>query len=152
MKTFDQPEVATEIMRRLTKLEPNSPRKWGKMTAHQAICHLTDSLEGIIGKRNMSYPPSPKFQQAIMRWGSLYLPIPWPKGIKTAIELDQQQQGTSPTEFARDKAKLLGVCQDIAAHRTQWIEAHPILGKMTEREWQRFEYLHFDHHLRQFGV
>ena len=27
-----------------------------------------------------------------------------------------------------------------------------VLGAMSEREWQRFEYLHFDHHLRQFGV
>ena len=28
---------------------------------------------------------------------------------------------------------------------------HPIFGRMSERTWLRWAYLHTDHHLRQFG-
>jgi hypothetical protein len=28
---------------------------------------------------------------------------------------------------------------------------HPIFGKMKEKPWMRWGYLHSDHHLRQFG-
>lgn len=152
MKTFDQPEVKAKILQRLAALEPNSARVWGKMTAHQAICHLTDSLHALTGERAMTYPKSSVLQQTFMRWGALYLPIPWARGIKTAPEADQQLQGTPPQEFARDKASLLEMTERMSAGKTQWVAVHPILGAMSEREWQRFEYLHFDHHLRQFGV
>jgi hypothetical protein len=87
-----------------------------------------------------------------MRWIALYLPITWVQGVKTAPETDQQLQGTPPAEFTQDKTVLLESVERIAAGQVRWIAVHPILGKMTEREWQRFEYLHFDHHLRQFGV
>jgi len=30
--------------------------------------------------------------------------------------------------------------------------AHPIFGRMSLWEWQRWGYLHTDHHLRQFGL
>jgi len=31
-------------------------------------------------------------------------------------------------------------------------QPHPRLGRMSEREWLRWGYLHMDHHLRQFGA
>jgi hypothetical protein len=48
VKTFDQPKVRAEILQRLAALEPNSARVWGKMTAHQAICHWRDSLRAAL--------------------------------------------------------------------------------------------------------
>ena len=152
MKTLEQPDVKAEIVRRLIALEPNSPRKWGKMTPHEAICHLTDSLKALTGERAMTYPKSSAFQQTIMRWAALYLPVPWTQGVKTAPETDQKLQGTPPLEFLQDKAVLLEMIEQTASGQARWINVHPILGQMSEREWQRFEYLHFDHHLRQFSV
>ena len=29
---------------------------------------------------------------------------------------------------------------------------HPIFGKMSYEEWDKLQYMHLDHHLRQFGV
>ena len=29
---------------------------------------------------------------------------------------------------------------------------HPVLGRLTRRQWMRWSYLHTDHHLRQFGA
>jgi Protein of unknown function (DUF1569) len=152
MKSFDQPEVQAEVYARLEKLSPSSERQWGKMTAHQAIMHLTDSLHAVTGGRGMDLPPLPPLMQAVQRWGALSLPIPWPRGIKTAPVNDQELQGSKPTNFARDKAVLLEMSNRVAAGQVKWITAHPMLGRMTERQWQRWAYLHFDHHLRQFGL
>jgi Protein of unknown function (DUF1569) len=152
MKSFDQPEVQAEVYARFARLEPSSQRQWGKMTAHQAIMHLTDSLHAVTGERAMNLPPLPPLMQLIQRWGALSLPIPWPRGIKTAPVNDQELQGSKPMDFARDKAALLERSKRVGAGQVTWITSHPMLGRMTERQWQRWAYLHFDHHLRQFGV
>jgi Protein of unknown function (DUF1569) len=152
VKTFDQPEVKAEILQRLAALEPNSARVWGKMTSHQAICHWRDSLRAALGERSMTVPPSSGLQKMVMKYGALYFPMPWPRGVKTSLEADQELQGTPPADFARDKNELLELAERIAAHQVRWIESHGIFGSLNEREWQRWTYLHFDHHLRQFGL
>ncbi len=38
---------ANEILNRLGRVHVDSPRKWGRMNAHQMICHLADSLRDL---------------------------------------------------------------------------------------------------------
>ena len=152
MKTFDQVDVKAEIFQRLAALGPNSARVWGKMTAHQAICHWRDSLRAALGERGMTVPPSSALQKMVMKYGGLYLSMPWPRGSKTSLEADQEIGGTPPADFARDKTELLELAERVAAHQVRWARTHGIFGNLTEREWQRWVYLHFDHHLRQFGL
>lgn len=152
MKTLDQPEVLREVQTRLAQLQPSSARRWGKMTAHQAVLHLTDSLHAVTGERGMTIQAPPRPVQAFQRWFALSLPIPWPRGLKTAPENDQTRGGTPPQEFERDVRALLELAEAAAANRVRFLEEHPLLGRMSTRDWQRWAYLHFDHHLRQFGV
>jgi len=56
------------------------------MTAQQALCHLADSLEAVRGNRTMTMPPLPALQRLVMKWGALYLPVPWPLGAMTNLE------------------------------------------------------------------
>lgn len=44
-KTFSNPTDKAEIFERLRQLRPDSQRQWGRMTAHQAICHLEDAFK-----------------------------------------------------------------------------------------------------------
>jgi Protein of unknown function (DUF1569) len=152
MKSLDQPEVKAEIFARLRRLEPNSVRQWGTMTPHGAVLHLTDSLHAVSGARPMTIKAPPPAVQTFQRWFALFLPIPWPRGLKTAPENDQQLQGTKPVEFANDVQTLLELGEAASSNRLPWLPAHPLLGRMTTADWQRWAYLHFDHHLRQFGV
>ncbi|NJK43570.1 MAG: DUF1569 domain-containing protein [Pleurocapsa sp. SU_196_0] len=152
MKTLDQPEVKAEVFTRLRQLSPSSVRRWGKMTPHGAVLHLTDSLHAVTGERGMTFSAPPPSVQAFQRWFALRLPIPWPRGLKTAPENDQLQNGSKPVEFARDVEALIDLAELVAANRVTWLEAHPLLGRMSPWDWQRWAYLHFDHHLRQFGV
>jgi hypothetical protein len=73
--------------------------------------------------------------------------------MKTRPEADQEQGGTPPDEFERDIKKLNLTCERFAKNlSTVSARPHFLFGKLSEREWARWAYLHLDHHLRQFGL
>jgi hypothetical protein len=79
--------------------------------------------------------------------------LPWPAGILTRPEVDQEIGGTRPVNFAADVAELEALCERITTqsgriHR----RVHPVFGRMSQAAWLRWAYLHMDHHLRQFGA
>lgn len=151
-KTLLNPNDKAEILERLRQLRPESQRRWGRMTAHQAICHLSDSFKSATGEKQNSSAEN-WFSRTVMKWIALELPLPWPHGIKTRPEMDQQIGGTPPKDFNRDHAQLEAMIErfcppaDISS-----FHPHALFGQMTEAEWLRWGYLHCDHHLRQFGV
>jgi hypothetical protein len=92
-------------------------------------------------------------QGTVVKWIALYAPLPWPTGLLTRPEIDQDVGGTCPGDFAADVAELEGLVEMIAARRgTREWPTHPIFGRMSEADWLRWGYLHIDHHLRQFGA
>jgi hypothetical protein len=92
-------------------------------------------------------------QRTAVKWIAIYLPLPWPTGILTRPEIDQQIGGTCPGDFTADVAALETSLQALARDRkTITWPAHPIFGPMSESAWMRWAYLHTDHHLRQFGA
>ena len=148
LKTFAQPEARNAILRRLGNLRVDSPRLWGRMSAHQTICHLSDSLRSMMGER----PISTLRRSTALKWPALYLPFPWPRGIKTRPEVDQFVGGTKPADFAVDMASLLILLERIASPTPDFTwQPHPIFGPLSQWQWMRWAYLHADHHLRQFG-
>jgi hypothetical protein len=148
MKTLDRDKQ--EVLRRLAALRPDSPRRWGKMTCHQMVVHLSDSFLCPMGEKAASQvkPPIPR---SVMKWGALYFPMRWPQGVPTVPEMEQGVGGTLPNEFSSDREKLVGLIGRFLKKDFEWAD-HPIFGVMNEKEWMRWGYLHCDHHLRQFGA
>jgi hypothetical protein len=152
MKTLKDPAIHVSLSRRIAEVRGNSPALWGKMSAHQMLCHLSDSFLGVMGRREISAATG-LFQRTAMKWGALYLPMPWPKGVPTRPEVEQGIGGTAPVEFEQDRAKLLALLKEFCGGATLLdSKPHPIFGPMSTAQWQRWGYLHTDHHLRQFGV
>ena len=152
MKTLARQRDKAEILRRLKTLQPESDRRWGRMSAHQMVCHLSDSFLVVTGRKDVS-PSTTLLQRTVVKWIALYLPLRWPAGIPTRPEIDQELGGTKPLDFARDVAQLEALLDDITAQTSPFgSELHPIFGRMSERAWLRWSYLHMDHHLRQFGA
>jgi hypothetical protein len=152
MKTMARPQDKAEIVRRLKAVRPDCSRRWGKMSAHQMVCHLSDAFRFVIHEKPAS--PATGFVQAtIIKWIALYTPLPWPEGVPTRPEMDQEDGGTKPSDFAADLAALEALLERVTtpASDHRW-PAHPIFGKMSEAAWMRWAYLHVDHHLRQFGL
>jgi hypothetical protein len=140
------------MVQRLASLQPDTQKRWGKMTAGQMVCHLNDSFQGVMGGRTLS-PATGPLQRTVMKWGALYLPIEWPKGVPTRPEVEQGVGGTPPGDFSRDRAALVASIQRFCCPNRPFAwSPHPIFGPMTERQWLRWGYLHTDHHLRQFGL
>jgi hypothetical protein len=82
----------------------------------------------------------------------LWSPLPWPKGVKTNPMHDPRDQGTRPTEFERDRSRVVAGLEGIARATGDLEPVHGIFGTMSVRDWQRWAYKHADHHLRQFGL
>jgi|SRR5579872_2074215 len=152
MKTLRNASDKDELLRRLGTLQQNTQRKWGKMTAHQMVCHVSDGFLVYMGEIKPDPAPGllPGF---VLKWVALWAPIPWPHGFRTVPELDQQAKETPPVEFQKDTEKLRALIEQFAREEkdSRWASSHPHFGAMTITEWLRLAYLHTDHHLRQFG-
>jgi Protein of unknown function (DUF1569) len=152
MKTLARPRDRDEILSRLARIHPGSERRWGTMTAHQMVCHLSDAFRMAIGAKLVS-PAGGPIQRTITKWVALYTPLPWPPGIVTRPEIAQGQGGTCPDDFTGDVADLVALVEVLTAQERSitWPE-HPIFGRLSDWAWLRWAYLHMDHHLRQFNA
>jgi hypothetical protein len=151
MKTLANERDLTEIQCRLKTVGPDSKRRWGRMTAHQMVCHLSDSFLAVTGRKHMSMATGP-LQRTVIKWVALYAPLPWPPGYPTRPEIDQAIGGTRPGDFASDMALLETLFVEFTTDPTALDGLrHPIFGPMSTSDWLRWAYLHMDHHLRQFG-
>jgi len=152
MKTLARPRDRAEILHRLGTLRPENPRRWGRMSAHQMVCHLADALRMGTGQKPVSHATS-LLHRTIVKWIVLYVPLRWPAGILTRPEIDQELGGTRPCDFAADVAQLEALLELVTAQtRSFHWQPHPIFGRMSDAAWLRWGYLHMDHHLRQFGA
>ena len=152
MKTLRNPSDKAEILRRLQSIQAASQRRWGSMSAHNMICHLSDGFRLYMGDRPAKPAPVPA-PRLLLKWIALWAPVPWPHGFKTMPEIDQNGGGTRPTEFASDMQELRNLIERFTQLPGRFSsEPHPHFGHLTETEWMRLAYLHADHHLRQFGA
>lgn len=151
-KTLTNDEDRAALEKRVASLTPDRPAVWGTMSAHQAICHLIDSMKLPLGEKDVA-PLKMKAPIFLMKFVALTAPLPWPKGLDTAPEMKQGAGGTPPGEFEQDRKALLDavgrfVAQSPGAERP----SHPAFGQLTAAQWDRWAWRHIDHHLRQFGV
>jgi hypothetical protein len=140
---------------RLAALTPDREGRWGRMTAPQMVCHLTDAFRGVLGERTSvgAARQPPLLARTVVKWAALYLPFSWPHGLPTAAAADQERGGTPPTVFERDVATLRTVTDRfINELPTVASRPHFMFGALTEAQWARWGYRHMDHHLRQFGL
>jgi hypothetical protein len=150
MKNLYDPERVAEVKQRLTRLNADSPRQWGKMTAAQALAHCTASMNWALGD---SHPPR-LFIGRILGW--VIKPL--------VFREDEPMRRNSPTtpdliitdqrDLPKERDVLCGQIDRFAAGgRTACTtNPHPFFGRLTPEEWATLMYKHLDHHLRQFGA
>ena len=151
LKTLANPDDKKLILERVANLRCDSPRAWGKMSAHQMMCHLCDSFRSKLGSKVVRSRAN-LFTKTVMKWFALRAPVPWPHGIGTPPELDQQIGGTPPEDFEKDRRELIALTEQFTSQSGKLDSAaHVFFGRMTVEEWMRWAWLHMDHHLRQFN-
>jgi hypothetical protein len=150
MPTLLHPSTRTLMETRVRAMRPESPRRWGRMTPHQAICHLADAFRMALGEREVADVRG-RCKPA-MKFVALRTPIRWPKGLPTFREIVQGGGGTPPADFERDRQELLALMARFAdARPSELAPRHGLFGPMRRPDWGLWAYRHTDHHLRQFG-
>jgi hypothetical protein len=146
-KTLFDSTHRQEVVSRIRRLTPDTPRRWGKMTAPQMVAHLRDQMSHCLGDRPSTPVPGilrwPLMRRAFIYW------LPWPKGrAKGPPDAFVTQPGT----WTADVDDLLDLVSRFGARDPSepWPD-HALFGRMTGADWGYFCYKHFDHHLRQFG-
>ena len=151
MRTLARPADKADLVRRLRLVRPDQRRRWGRMTAHQMVCHLADAFRMGMGTRAVTMEAN-LLTTSVLKGIALYLPVPWMPGIRTSPEIDQLKDGTCPADFASDLAEAETQLERFVTAVTLLERTpHPIFGRMSYAAWLRWGYLHVDHHLRQFG-
>jgi hypothetical protein len=143
------PKSLTGLVQRLESLRPETPRRWGTLTAGEMLCHLGDGFTNVLGR-----PPARDARlQRLRKWVGLYSPLPWPHGAKTNPRADPRLEGTRPTDFEQDRRRAIEALRKLASAPDELLSAsHAMFGRMTPGDWRRWAFRHADHHLRQFGL
>jgi len=147
-RTIFERQALADLHDRLSRLTPQSERRWGRMTAPRMICHLQDSLEIALAKR----PASAKkngMDNPIVRWLVIYV-VPWPKGKAQTVP---EMLSTQPAEWSEDVARLRELLDSASKQGPggRW-GRHPAFGDLSGTQYGHLIYRHFNHHLTQFGV
>jgi Protein of unknown function (DUF1569) len=149
MRNLFEKEAVDEVCGRLDKLQPETPRQWGKMDVAQMMAHCSAALDMASGKLN---PPRMFIGRVL---GPLVKPIytnekPFAKSTPTEKKLIISDQ----RDFTRERERLKQCVRQF--HEGGEAECtrhpHPFFGALTTYEWSRGMYKHLDHHLRQFGA
>jgi len=151
LRTLHDPATRARTIARLAVLRPDSPRRWGRMTAHQMICHLTDMYRHALGEHDGPGVVGGLMARSVFKWWALGVPLPWPHGFPTARQFDPQRDGTQPAEFDADRDRLAAAMERFSDPAAP-LGAHPWFGHLSQAEWGRWGFRHADHHLRQFGA
>jgi hypothetical protein len=151
MKNLFDAAVANHVKTRLEKLEPQSQRHWGKMTAAQTVAHCSVSMQWAVGEVVPDKGPLP-----VRLIGRLIKPLvfrnedPLRRNSPTAKSLIIADE----RDLGKERERLSGLIDRFAAGGAAACTKNPhsFFGKMTPEEWAILMYKHLDHHLRQFGV
>lgn len=149
MKSLAHPQERDDIFRRLKGIGPESTRRWGRMSAHEMVCHVSDAFRMALKERPVADMHT-VVTTTLLKWVAFYAPLRWPHGVATMPEVDPQSEGTAPGPFADDRAELERLIARFCEGERHG--EHPIFGPLTHGQWMRWGYLHTDHHLRQFGA
>jgi hypothetical protein len=122
------------------------------MSAHQMICHLSDTFRMGLGEREEPYTGG-VFDRLVIKNLALRVPLPWSKGYPAPPGVAQEIGGSPPTNFGRDHDNLVVLIERFRSlPREHAFPLHPFWGKLRWSEWMIWGYRHCDHHLRQFSA
>lgn len=153
MPSIADPLALDALVRRLQALHPDTPRRWGTLTAGEMLCHLGDAHEYVLGVRTPPGPAPTGAALPVLKWFVLYALTRWPKGVRTRPGVDPRRDGTRPSDFEADRRRVITTLQRLATADPTGLATHHFrFGRMSASDWHRWAYRHVEHHLRQFGM
>ena len=143
-----QKQAYEELLTRLNQLTPSNTAAWGKMDVAQMMAHVTANLELATSNEKVTFGLIGRlFGKGVKRrFLTNGIPKNAPTGAKQLIVDSRQFQPEQ--ERLRLQLELFFHAGEVGMSR----QPHDFFGPLTPNEWARLQYLHTDHHFRQFGV
>ncbi|GAC1382034.1 MAG: hypothetical protein NVSMB45_07710 [Ginsengibacter sp.] len=140
---------SAELVARLNKLTPESKAKWGKMNVSQMLAHLQQPLKLTLGEKKLKrslvgFLFGKMAKKKMLGEAGFSKNLPTVPSFIIKVPRNFEQERTTTIEYL---TRLTSGGPDVLTR-----EAHPFFGKMTENDWDKLNWKHIDHHLRQFGV
>ena len=139
-----------DLIYRVLKLTSDAKPKWGTMSVVEMLKHCnaanTLALNGVESNRKDS------LKQNAFKLAFLYLPIKIPKNIKAPKTLRLITDKETAQNFEKEKELYIELISRYPAHTLPSKMFHPAFGNLKPKEWGILNWMHMDHHLRQFGV
>ena len=146
-KNLSDAESAQLIINRFRKLSDTAKSRWGSMSLNGMLWHCSEVNTAILeGKLS---DKTPTFKQWLIKNLVLNVRQQLPKGIKTNPKFVKNEQQDLQTNI--EKEKVIDSIIRFTNHTNLPGGEHPVFGRLNDKEWGRFAWLHMDHHLRQFG-
>lgn len=144
-------EFVREVVERLEGLGPEARPHWGTMSPAAMVAHLAASIRYTLGRAGGFSDASTWYSRCIIRPLIFYGILRLPKNIKLPRPL-----GAPPAPRDDDDIETLHALLDEYINLVQAGEIHPpphpFFGELGVDGWDRLHVIHFEHHLRQFGI
>lgn len=141
-----------ERLTSLRNLPADRQAKWGIMTPHHMIEHLSGSMRMSNGK--VYLPQLIADEKIPARLEFLYSDKPFPKDLK----FTEEPAALKPLKTANLEAAIALLEQMLEVFDTHYLSnpsdkpIHPFFGPLTKDQWLQFHNRHWDHHFEQFGL
>jgi hypothetical protein len=151
MKSLFNTSDNQEIINRINSLTTSSQGLWGKMNVEQMLAHARMPLMAAYGGEKMSKRGLISFLFGKMAKKQL---ITEDKPFSKNLPTDKKFIIVNPEKFEKEKQDLIENVIQFCKKGPDTItkEPHVFFGHLTAEEWDKLQYKHLDHHLRQFGV
>ena len=152
MATFDLDRSTLSVFHgRLSRLTPETPRQWGTMDLPLMLRHLTFAVEMSLGEQAVPDRSVPLVRDLLFAFAFRWF-TNWPKGrLKAPAYTVPPPQGDVDAERAALVDRMWRFV-DLLEREPDRRAMSPGLGAIPLTKWSRVHGVHFDHHLRQFGV
>ncbi len=148
MRIFDH-DYASEVINRLNRIKPAAKPQWGTMSSAQMIGHLAFWVKYSTGKGDELPFAGNWVTRRIVGPITLTGWLPVPRNLKLERRVAVQNPPPADTETLHAVLETyLGLVQsgELTPYR------HPLFGDIGVDGWARMHVVHFEHHLKQFGV
>lgn len=149
MPSLFLPADREAISARLSRLEPDTPRLWGRMAPAQMLAHCALGLEAVTGDRPMKQVWLGRILTPFIR-GLVLGERPWRRNGPT----DPSFVVSDPRDLEVERIRLATLMDRMVRRGPEQAGqmTHAFFGRLSGDEWGRLMYKHLDHHLRQFGL
>jgi hypothetical protein len=150
MKSIFNKEDNLALQARIQALQPNRNALWGKMNVSQMLSHCQAPMEMAFGKLTLQSNFFMRIVGKIFK-NKILNGQGFKKHSPTVKEFIRNDKNT---DFEKNKMILLeSLSHFLAAGELAIVnKKHPFFGTMSTEEWDKLQYMHLNHHLKQFGV